>query len=414
MKQTVHSMFIGMCLWKPSILFKTKVMPTDFTDEKESTLFSAMQAIVKEGGLPDEGSLHTRTGIAISDLLPYKAVDLVPTTANWGFYDRQIREATAGRLLRRKAEEILSSKGMSSGDIIASLQEVINDVQNHSVDFEICDIQGTVSSTVDVIMERARVGQQCIGIPSGLSKLDEMILGFQPRRLYYIGARPSQGKTALLLNFVANCPEHCGVISAESGKEELTIRMLARKGLIDSQRLVLGKLKDNDMDRLKMAAANLNDHAGIYIYDEPNPSVDTVVNIARQMKRRWDIKALFIDYLQCLSPAVGMSNKPYHQQVAHASTVMKHLARTLNIPIVVAAQLKRDAEGTRPQLSDFSDSTQIERDADVVVMIYNKYDPETHVLTDTWLLVEKNRDGRRGNVRVAFKQEHVSFSDTTP
>lgn len=414
MNQTVHSMFIGMCLWEPSILYKTKVLPTDFTDEKESTIFTAMQAIVKEGGIPDEGSIHAKTGIPISELLPYKAADLVPTTANWGFYDRQIRETTAGRLLRRKAEEILNSNGMSSGDIIASLQEVINDVQNQSVDFEICGIQGTISSTVDIIMERARAGKRCIGIPSGLSKLDELILGFQPRRLYYIGARPSQGKTALLLNFIANCPDRCGVISAESGKEELAMRMLARKGLIDSQRLVVGVFKDNEMDRLGKAAANLNDHAGIYIYDEPNPSVDTVVNIARQMKRRWDIKALFIDYLQCLSPAVGMSNKPYHQQVAHASTVMKHLARTLNIPIVVAAQLKRDAEGTRPQLSDFSDSTQIERDADVVVMIYNKYDPETHVLTDTWLLVEKNRDGRRGNVRVAFKQEHVSFSDTTP
>ena len=81
---------------------------------------------------------------------------------------------------------------------------------------------------------------------------------------------------------------------------------------------------------------------------------------------------------------------------------------------MVAAQLKRDAEGTRPQLSDLSDSTQIERDADVVVMIHNNYDPKDHVLTGTWLLVEKNRDGRRGGIPVAFKQEHVAFTDTTP
>lgn len=88
---------------------------------------------------------------------------------------------------------------------------------------------------------------------------------------------------------------------------------------------------------------------------------------------------------------------------------MKQLARILNIPVVVAAQLRRDAEGIRPKLNDFSESTQIERDADVAIMIHNRY--EDGALKDTWLIVEKNRDGRKGDVPVIFDQNHLRFID---
>jgi len=409
MNHTLHSMFIGMCMWEPSIVYHTKVTPRDFNGT-EAIVFEAMQAIVKEGGIPDEGTIHARTGISLTTLFEYKDTDFASKTPNWHFYEKQIRETTANKILRTKAESILRNTGMSSNDIVSLLQDAINEVQNDTVGFEICDIKTTINSTVETILERSKQNKRCIGIPSGISRLDDMTQGFQDRRLYYIGGRPGQGKTALLINFAENCPKRCGIISAESGKEELTSRMLSRKSLIDSQRLNVGVFRTGELERFGDAASNLYDHAGIYTYDEPNSSIDTVVNIARQMKRRFDIEILFVDYLQCLTPGTGMGDKPYHQQVAQMSKALKHLARTLNIPVVVAAQLKRDAEGNRPQLSDFSDTTQIERDADVVIMIYNKYDKE-NVLTDTYLLIEKNRDGRRGDVPVSFKQEFVSFTD---
>jgi replicative DNA helicase len=293
--------------------------------------------------------------------------------------------------------------------MIAKMQDVFREVENDSLDFEIHDIQSTIHKTVDIIQQRKENNQKLIGITSGLRRLDEMTFGFQDRRLYYIGARPSQGKTALLLNFIENCNVCCGVISAESGKEELSTRLLAKGALIDSQRLTVGMLYEGEDDSLFKSAENLYEKS-IFIYDEPNPSIDTVVSIAKQMKQRYDIKVLFVDYLQCLSTTSSLRSLPYHQQVAYASKQMKALARTLNIPVVVSAQLRRDAEGNRPQLNDLSDSTQIERDADVVVMIYNKYDKEQR-LESTFLLVEKNRDGRCGDIKVNFNQQYIQFTD---
>lgn len=404
---TLHKMFVGLCFWEPSILYKTKVTEKDFLDSRDSLIFKTMKDIVKEGKIPDEGSVFSRTGIPLEELFEYKSNEFIRSTENWQFYDQQIREQSISLEVKTRAEKIIKSQNPSR-ELVNELQELINEIQSKSLDFEIYDMKQTVKSTVDTLIERSKRNSRIIGIESGIKRLDDMTQGFQDRRLYYIGARPSQGKTALLLNFIRSCKESCGVISAESGKEELATRMLSNEGLIDSQRLVVGVFKTGEMERLGESASRLYDK-NVYIYDEPNPSIDTVVNIAKQMKRRYDIKALFVDYLQCLSPSLNMSKRPYHEQVAYASKQMKMLARTLNIPVIVAAQLRRDAEGNKPQLNDLSDSTQIERDADVVVMIYNKYEEER--LIDTWLLIEKNRDGRKGGVHVTFNQAYVQFKD---
>jgi replicative DNA helicase len=311
--------------------------------------------------------------------------------------------------MKNLAREIIESNGETPEELAAKMQKCIDDMQNQVDCFEITSIQETVNSTLDLIETRIKNGQKCIGIPSGINGIDRLISGFQPRRLYYIGARPSQGKTALLLNCVRNCKEACGIISAESAKEELVMRLLASKSHIDSQRLVVGLVKEGEMKQLTEAASALYESNGIYIYDESNMSIDTVVMIARQMKRKFDIKILYVDYLQCLSPSKAMGKQEYREQVAYASKQLKQLARVLNIPVVVAAQLRRDAEGNRPMLSDFSDSTQIERDADVAIMIHNIYSNGN--LEDTWLLVEKNRDGRTGDIHVEFDQAHMSFYD---
>lgn len=403
----LEKVFIGVCLWHPHVLDRTKVKVEDFNGQ-DAVVFKAMKEINQEGNVPDEISIHEKTGISYTELLDYKKTEYDIMGTNWKYYDKQLRERSSRSKILLEAESILKEP-LSAKDMIAKMQEVFREVENDSLDFEIHDIQSTIHKTVDIIQERKENNQKLIGITSGLRRLDEMTFGFQDRRLYYIGARPSQGKTALLLNFIENCNVCCGVISAESGKEELSTRLLAKGALIDSQRLTVGMLYEGEDDSLFKSAENLYEKS-IFIYDEPNPSIDTVVSIAKQMKQRYDIKILFVDYLQCLSTTSSLRSLPYHQQVAYASKQMKALARTLNIPVVVSAQLRRDAEGNRPQLNDLSDSTQIERDADVVVMIYNKYDKDQN-LEGNYLLVEKNRDGRCGDINVIFNQQYIKFTD---
>lgn len=403
----LEKVFIGVCLWHPHVLDRTKAKVEDFHGQ-DAIVFKAMKEINQEGNIPDEISIHEKTGISYTELLDYKKTEYDIMGTNWKYYDKQLRERSSRSKILLEAESLLKEP-LSAKDMISKMQDVFREVENDSLDFEIHDIQSTIHKTVDIIQERSKNKNKLIGVPSGLRKLDEMTFGFQDRRLYYIGGRPSQGKTALLLNFIENCNVCCGVISAESGKEELSTRLLAKGALIDSQRLTVGMLYEGEDETLFRSAENLYDKK-IFIYDEPNPSIDTVVSIAKQMKQRYDIKILFVDYLQCLSSTYSLRSLPYHQQVAYASKQMKALARTLNIPVVVSAQLRRDAEGNRPQLNDLSDSTQIERDADVVVMIYNKYNKEQK-LEGNYLLVEKNRDGRCGDIKVNFNQQYIQFTD---
>lgn len=407
MSLTAEARFLGQCFWNPQIILDAKCCPSDFELGLYQRLFQAMLEITREGQIVDESMLSQRTGIPLQQILPLKSPDIM--TANWSFYDSQIRQACQLRKLKKMAEEIQNSVGETPQELAAKMQRAIDDMSNQTDGFEITSIQDTVNSSIELIETRIANAQKCIGIPSGLNGLDRLLSGFQPRRLYYIGARPSQGKTALLLNSVRNCNEACGIISAESAKDELVIRLMASKSQIDSQRLVVGLLKEGEMDRLTQAASELYSSKGIYIYDEPNMSIDTVVMVARQMKRRFDIKILFVDYLQILSPSRAGKSLEYREQVAYASMQLKQLARVLDIPVVAAAQLRRDAEGNRPQLNDFSDSTQIERDADVAIMIHNIY--QNGEIQDTWLLVEKNRDGRKGDIPVVFDQAHIRFTD---
>ena len=405
---TLHKIFIGLCMWSPDIVFKTTVTEKDFFDPEHATIFKAMRDIVREGGMVDEGTLNQKTGIKLSRLFEYKDTEIVQMVANWKFYERQIRETTTGRYLREGIGKILRTPGLSSYDIVSEFHKLTSDIQS-SGEFEISEMQKTVTATVDSIIERAKNPSFVTGVPSGLNRLDDMTQGFQPRKLYYIGARPSQGKTALLLNFIASCNVPCGVISAESGKEELMVRLLSKDARIDSQRIVTSIFKSGEMDVINNSAAKFYEKP-IYIYDEPNPTIDTVVNKVREMKRMYDIQILYLDYLQCLSPSPSMMSLRYHEQIAYASKQMKTLARTLNIPIVATTQLNRDAEGNRPHLNNLSDSTQIERDADMITMIYNKFD-EQNTPTETWLLIEKNRDGKTGDIPVYFDRKYMTFTD---
>ena len=403
----LQKLFIGLCFQDDSILYKTKLSDNDFSG-MEKILFQAMKDVLNEGEQPNEINIHEKTNISYSQLMEYNNADYMVMAPNWSYYEKQIREVNNRKKIRLEMERMLN-ENLPSDEMIANLQDIVNDVQENSMDFEIRDIESIVNETYDLIMHRYKTNGGLIGITSGLRRLDEMTFGFQDRRLYYIGGRPSQGKTALLLNFVLNCPETCGFISAESANTELSIRMIARGGLIDSDRLSIGMIETEEFDNFNKSVDELRGKH-LYIYDKANADISEVTNIARQMKKRFNIKILFIDYLQILGcEKVGLD---YYQKVAYNSKQLKAIARNLNIPVVASAQLRRDAEGNRPQLSDFSDSTQIERDADVAIMIYNKYNKESQELKETYLLIEKNRDGKIGDIPVTFNREYVKFTDS--
>jgi len=143
------------------------------------------------------------------------------------------------------------------------------------------------------------------------------------------------------------------------------------------------------------------------IYDEPNVNIGVLQMQAKYMHQRHGVQAILVDYLQ-IARAHDRS-RPQHEQIAEVSMALKQLARELRIPVIVAAQLRRDAVGKRPGMDDLGGSTQIERDADAIGLIH-------HVETDdgrkhSWIIVDKQRDGQTGDVPVFFRREYAQFLD---
>lgn len=182
-------------------------------------------------------------------------------------------------------------------------------------------------------------------------------------------------------------------------------RIFSINGRIHTQRLTSGSMSTSDFSRLTDAMVAVTQR-NMYIYDEPNMGIDTVILKAREMKRRFDIKILYIDYLQCIR---GDQRKRYMSRLLIFPRRSKPLHEALIFPLWFQHSCAVTARAT-DRLSDFSDSTQIERDADVAVMIFNYRDPKNKDAdVKTYLLVEKNRDGRTGDLRVVFNKQYLRF-----
>lgn len=226
-----------------------------------------------------------------------------------------------------------------------------------------------------------RHGTGITGIASGFLDLDQLLGGFQNSDFIVVGARPSMGKTSLLLNIAQvaatrfqNNEENSapvGVFSLEMSATQLTQRLAANASNLCASRLANGQLSEGDMMRL-MAAANDLYQLPLIIDDTPGLSISALRSRAREMKRKHNIGLIIVDYLQLMhSPIRGDFNRV--QEITQISRGLKLIARELDIPVIAASQLSRGVEGRdnkRPLLSDLRESGSIEQDADVVMMLY--------------------------------------------
>jgi len=395
--------FLGQLLLDNEILYKTKITEADIETKTDMIIFNAIKTIFNRGDIAD----ITTVASECKDIDVYKLAQLTTSvlTATWKQVEVRIKQQSTRRKLLNLAAVIKETP-----DNDEAIRIILSEIEGLSGDeeYKIYNLKDIVIEAINKIEERYNAKGKLPGITTGLANLDDYIMGFEPRKYYVFGARPAQGKTAILLNFVDNCKVDCGILSAESAGKELINRLFSINGKTDSQRIASGRMNDRDFVRITDSASEYSQR-NIYMCDKANMQLETAIIKAREMKRRFDIKILFVDYLQCMT---GNPKIPRHEQVAEMSKAMKALARNLNIPVVVAAQLRRDAEGKRPTIADFSDSTQIERDADVAVMIYNKVEKtEVGDITKNYLLIEKNRDGRRGDIQVTYRPELYRFEN---
>jgi replicative DNA helicase len=407
---------------------------TMFYREGHRLLFRAMQSLTERGDVIDPVTLREemqrRGDLDRAGGMEYVAglIDVVPTAANLDYHTRIVRDKAVLRRLVEAATEIIQDVydgHGTSGEVLDNAEHRIFQVAQFRRAEEFTRLKELIWPTMERI-ELLQSGHGSVtGVPSGFVDLDRLTAGFQRGDLVIIAARPSMGKTALVLNVVQHAAiEHqvgVAIFSLEMSKDALVQRLLCSEGLVDAQRLRRGQLRDDDYPKLARAAGLLGT-APIWIDDSAMLTPLAMRSKARRLKVEHDIGLVVVDYLQLMQGPTDVENR--QQEISYISRTLKALAKELDVPVIALSQLsrapeQRGGEHRRPQLSDLRESGAIEQDADVVCFIYRQefydgpVDPKSNESIEglAELSVSKQRNGPTGIVKLYFKKEYTRFDN---
>jgi replicative DNA helicase len=348
--------------------------------------------------------------------------DGVPRATNVEYYARIVKEKSTLRNLIYAASKIVTNAyeaDQESDVILDEAESAIFAVADDRLKAGFVAMRDLVKESFPKIEQLFEQKRLITGVPTGFVDLDEMTRGLQAGDLVIVAARPSMGKTSLVLNiaqYVAALGDHVvGFFSLEMSKESLFLRLLTSEAQIDGHRLMSGAIGGNDYHRISHALEKLNSMK-LFIDDTANLGVLEMRAKSRRLQAEHGLSLLVVDYIQLMSSRGRFENRTL--ELAAISRSMKGLAKELNVPIVVLSQLSRAPESRsdhRPQLSDLRESGALEQDADVVAMIYRddvyNRDPNSPDAGTAELILAKQRNGPTGVVKLAFLREQTRFAN---
>ena len=298
-----------------------------------------------------------------------------------------------------------------------------------------------LDQTIEMATLAMKSDQGIVGVPTGLTDLDEKLGGLHKSDLVIIAGRPSMGKTALATNIAyyaaKNMQENnekgsVAFFSLEMSSEQLSTRILSEQARISSSEIRRGKASEETLNRYIETSRNIYD-LPLYIDETPAIAISTLSNRARRIKRLFGLKLIVVDYIQLMRTNNVSRMDGRVQEISEITQGLKALAKELNVPVVALSQLSRAVEQRDdkiPQLSDLRESGSIEQDADVVLSVYTeqyyleKKEPkqgsiehaewqskmsDIHGLAN--LIIGKHRHGSTGTVHVEFEGMFTKFKD---
>lgn len=282
-------------------------------------------------------------------------------------------------------------------------------------------------STMADITKKFETHEIVTGVPTGFAKLDAFTSGLQKGNLIIVAARPSMGKTAIVLNMAKNmslsrAKKSVAFFSLEMGRDELVQRLLSATALIDSQRLKTGRINGEKEWGNLAAAVSVFSEAPLYIDDTPGVTVAQIRSKCRRLKAEKGLDVVMIDYLQLMTSRSSKYNDSRQQEISEISRSLKSLARELEVPIIALSQLSRGPDARpnhRPMLSDLRESGSIEQDADLVCFLYREayYNKEIEEgdprQNETEVILAKNRNGPVGTIKMFFAGQFTLFYEMT-
>ena len=346
-----------------------------------------------------------------------------------------------------KAKHILRSVISSCTDSISKAYDDPEDVQAfldavESKVFAIkedSEVQGEtkvgdlIEGVIEVLQQFMHNERPLEGVSTKYTKLDEMSKGLKPGEMFIIAARPSMGKTSLMMNIV----EHVAidqdiptlVFSCEMSAQQIVQRLLFSRARYSMANLRPGLQPTKEELQNILDASKQLKAAPLYIDDTPAIPIGDVRAKARRKKRDSDIGLIAVDYLQLMRSQSRQAEGSREREIAEISAGLKALAKELNIPIIVLAQLNRGPEqrGGAPRMSDLRESGSLEQDADLIGLLYRQeyYDNPTSEGDEAELerdanegkaelIIAKNRNGPTGNVELTFLKQLMRFETRAP
>lgn len=424
----------AMLIDKEAIAKATEVLSADdFYREAHRVIFSAMLELYNKNEAVDmvtvteilkrDNKLENIGGIAYITSL----ANVVLTAANVKYHADIVAEKSVLRQLVRVSTEI-AAMGYEANEDVGTLLDTaesrILEISNRKKKTDFTAINDVLMDSVQSIESLLQNKGGLTGLPAGFADLDKLTSGLHPSDFIILAARPSMGKTALALNIVQNValrahkaiggePRSVAFFSLEMSKEQLVNRMLCAEAGIDSQRLRVGEMHDEDWTHLWDACDTMS-RAKIYIDDTAGITAMEMRSRARRLKAEHGLDLIVVDYLQLMQGSGKRNNSGDRQQeVSEISRSLKALARELDVPVLALSQLSRSVESRqikRPMLSDLRESGSLEQDADIVAFLYREdyYNPETEN-KHTELIIAKHRNGPVDTVNLFFQKQFTKF-----
>ena len=423
-----QSVIGSMLLDREAIVAASELLTgEDFYNRQYGVLFETMCELHNEGSPVDLVTLQNRLRSKevppeVASLEFVREMLTAPMiSANIKSYANIVAEKATLRRLIRLNEDIANTCYAEKETLEYILEDtekrVFQLVQKRTVDSYV-PIRQVVMNAMEKIEAAARSNGTVTGIPTGFLDLDYRTAGLQPSDLILIAARPSMGKTALMLNLARNVAFKknltMAIFSLEMSKEQLVNRMFSMESNVDGQKIRTGQMNDQEWEQL-IESAGVIGRSSLIIDDTPGISIAELRSKCRKYKLEHGLSVVMIDYLQLMT-GTGKASDSIQQEISDISRSLKSLARELSVPVIALSQLSRAVEQRpdhRPMLSDLRESGAIEQDADVVMFIYRdeyyNHDSEKKGITE--LIIAKQRNGPIGTVELAWLPEYQRFAN---
>ena len=347
----------------------------------------------------------------------------VPNYLHAEYYARLVRDKAMLRDLiaaSARINDIAYAHNEDAHEILDQAEQHLFKVTDERVGDQATTIREQLEQIFD--MMATRQGEHITGLATGFLELDGLLSGLQKGEMIVIAARPSMGKTALGLSMAEHIAMNDGIpvafFSMEMSKQAVAQRILCARAGVDSQHVRRNMVSDAELEALRQACGELAEMP-LYVDDTPGMSGLTLRAKARRLFLRHDVRVIFIDYLQLMH--CGGKSESRQVEVSDISRALKSLARELDIPVVVMAQLNRNPEGRtdkKPMLSDLRESGAIEQDADVVMLLHREEYyyrikgevPPDDIRGQADVIIAKQRNGPTSTVKVQFNEQLARFA----